>query len=451
MADLLKKSDLHQYQQFSVAFIREHNEAAVLLDCGLGKTVTTLTAIADLMFDYFDIHKVLVICPLRVGAVWADEIRKWEHLSRLRFSVAVGTETERRAAVLAKADVTIINRENIDWLVNKSGIPWRWDMLVLDELSSFKSWQSQRFRAVWAVRPKIKRIVGLTGTPSGNGLMDLFAEYKLLDMGVRLGRYITHYRDMYFVPDKRNGMQVFSYKPKPGAEQEIYRKISDITISMKSTDHLQMPSLITAATTVHLSEDEQEQYDTLKDEMFLDVNGDEINAVNAAALCGKLCQMANGAVYNSDREQIHIHDRKLDALEDIIEAATGKSLLIAFWFKHDLERIQKRFKVQKLDTADSVKKWNAGQIPVAVIHPASAGHGLNLQSGGNTLVWFGLTWSLELYQQTVARLWRQGQDAETVVIQHIVARGTIDGQILRALQQKDKTQNALIAAAKANL
>jgi SNF2 family DNA or RNA helicase len=442
----------HDYQRFAEAFIEENPTAALLLDMGLGKTVITLTAITNLMFDYFDAHKALVVAPLRVARdTWPDEIKKWEHLSGLRFSVAVGTEAERRAAVLAETDVTIINRENIDWLVNKSGIPWRWDMLVLDELSSFKSWQSQRFKAVWAVRPKIKRIVGLTGTPSGNGLMDLFAEYKLLDMGSRLGRYITHYRDMYFVPDRRNGMQVFSYKPKPGAEREIYRKISDITISMKSADHLQMPSLIKTATTVHLSEDEQETYDTMKAEMFIDVNGDEIDAVNAAALCGKLCQMANGAVYNSDGEQIHIHDRKLDALEDIIEAANGKPILVAYWFKHDLERIQKCFKAQKLDTAESIRKWNNGEIPVAAIHPASAGHGLNLQSGGNTLVWFGLTWSLELYQQTVARLWRQGQDAKTVVIQHIITADTIDEQILRALQQKDKTQNALIDAVKANL
>jgi SNF2 family DNA or RNA helicase len=442
----------HDYQRYAETFIEEQPTAALLLDMGLGKTVITLTAINNLMFDRFDVYKTLVVAPLRVARdTWPDEIKKWEHLSGLRCSVAVGTEAERKAAILAKADITIINRENIDWLVNKSGIPWQWDMLVLDELSSFKSWSSNRFKAVWKVRPRIKRIVGLTGTPSGNGLMDLFAEYKLLDMGVRLGRYITHYRDMYFVPDKRNGLQVFSYKPQPNAEKCIYERIADITISMKSTDHLQMPELVSSGYAVHLSEDERERYEEMKRDLVLQLPEGEITAANAATLSNKLCQMANGAVYDNDNEVSHIHDRKLDALEDIIEAANGKPLLIAYWFKHDLKRIQKRFDAQKLDTADSIKRWSAGQIPVAVIHPASAGHGLNLQSGGCHLVWFGLTWSLELYQQTNARLWRQGQQSETVVIQHISAKDTIDEQIMAALAKKDKMQSDLIAAVKANL
>lgn len=442
----------HSYQRFAENFILQNPVTALLLDMGLGKTAITLTAIWNLMFDFFEVHKVLVVAPLRVARdTWPEEISKWEHLNGLQFSVAVGTETERRAALLTKADVYIINRENIDWLVNKSGIKWQWDMLVLDELSSFKSWQSQRFKAIWSIRTKIKRVVGLTGTPSGNGLMDLFAEYKLLDMGQRLGRYISRYREVYFQPDKRDGMRIFTYKPRPGAEKEIYDRISDITISMKSTDHLQMPEMVNSEVTVHLSKEEHEKYDTLRRDMLLKIGTDEIDAVNAAALSGKLCQMANGAVYSDDDGFIGIHDRKLDALEDIIEAVGGKPLLVAYWFRHDLERIQKRFKVEKLDTADSIRRWNKGDIPVAVIHPASAGHGLNLQNGGNTLVWFGLTWSLELYQQTVARLWRQGQTAETVVAQHIVTKGTIDEQIMRALREKDKTQTALIAAVKANL
>lgn len=446
------KYNPHSYQRFAETFIIQNQTTALLLDMGLGKTVITLTAIWNLLFDFFEVHKVLVVAPLRVARdTWPEEIGKWEHLKGLRFSVAVGTEAERRAALLAKADVYIINRENIDWLINKSGIRWRWDMLVLDELSSFKSWQSQRFKAMWSVRPKIKRVVGLTGTPSGNGLMDLFAEYKLLDMGQRLGRYISRYREVYFLPDKRDGMRIFSYKPRPGAEDAIYNKISDITISMKSTDHLRMPEMVSSEVMVHLSEPEREKYDALKRDMLVKVGTDEIDAVNAAALSGKLCQMANGAVYSDGEKVTSIHNRKLDALEDIIEAANGKPLLVAYWFKHDLQRIQKRFKVEKLDTADSIRRWNKGEIPVAVIHPASAGHGLNLQGGGNTLVWFGLTWSLELYQQTVARLWRQGQQAETVVVQHIVTKGTIDEQIMRALREKDKTQTALIAAVKANL
>ncbi|GHU52879.1 DEAD/DEAH box helicase [Clostridia bacterium] len=442
----------HDYQQYAIQFLEKESITALILDMGLGKTVITLTAINSLIHDSFDVQKVLVVAPLRVARdTWAEEIRKWEHLSDLRFEIAVGTESERRGALRRKADIHIINRENIDWLVNKSNIPWAWDMLVIDELSSFKSWQSQRFKALWSVRSKVKRVVGLTGTPSGNGLMDLFAEYKLLDGGKRLGRYIGRYREAYFVPDKRNGMQIFSYKPRVGAEEEIYAKIDDITISMKSTDHLQMPEILNNEVVVRLSDKEKKQYDTLKRDMLLSVKDGEIDAVNAAALCGKLCQLANGAVYDENNKVIHIHDRKLDALEDLIEAANGKSVLIAYWFKHDYERIKAKFDVVKLDTADSIKKWNNSEIPIAVIHPASAGHGLNLQSGGSTLIWFGLTWSLELYQQTNARLWRQGQKAETVVVHHIIAKGTIDEQIMTALREKDKTQADLIAAVKAEM
>lgn len=417
----------------------------------------TLTAIADLLFDSFEAHRILVIAPLRVARdTWPDELHKWEHLSDLRLSVAVGTETERKAALQAKADIYIINRENVGWLIEASGIPFDFDTLVVDELSSFKNHQTKRFRSLMKVRPKVVRIIGLTGTPSSNGLMDLWAEYRLLDMGQRLGRFIGQYRSTYFTPDKRNGQVIFSYKPLPFAEKEIYAKIADITISMKSTDHLIMPELVTAQYPIKLSDKERERYDELRQDLVLKLAGGDVTAANAAALSGKLCQMANGAVYGDDGAVHYIHDRKLDALEDLIEAANDKPVLVAYWFKHDLERISARLKERhisftKLDTSDSIASWNEGKWPVALIHPASAGHGLNLQSGGSTIIWFGMTWSLELYQQANARLWRQGQKAETVVLYHIIAKDTIDERVMKALSAKDKTQTALIDAVKANL
>ena len=445
----------HDYQRYAIDYIEGHPLSAVLLDMGLGKTSITLTAINDLLFDSFDVHKVLVIAPLRVARdTWKAELAKWDHLKNLVCSVAVGTEAERRAALNAKADIYIINRENVQWLVEN--FPFDFDMVVIDELSSFKSHQSKRFHALMRVRPLVKRVVGLTGTPASNGLMDLWAEFKVIDMGKRLGRFITHYRREFFVPDRMNGQVVYSYRPKPGAEAEIYRRISDITISMKSTDHLKMPELIQSEYTVYLDPDERDAYEEMKKKFILDLPDREITAANAAALSGKLCQMANGAIYDDSGDVTFIHDRKLDALEDIIESANGKPLLVAYWFRHDLERIEERLRQRhipfsRLDTSASIERWNRGEIPVALIHPASAGHGLNLQAGGSTLVWFGLTWSLELYSQTIARLWRQGQEAETVIVQHIVTDETIDGQILRALKAKDKTQSALIAAVKADL
>ena len=417
----------------------------------------TLTAIADLLFDSFEAHRILVIAPLRVARdTWPDELQKWDHLFDLRLSVAVGTETERKAALQAKADIYVINRENVVWLIEDSGIPFDFDTLVVDELSSFKNHQTKRFRSLMKVRPKVVRIIGLTGTPSSNGLMDLWAEYRLLDMGQRLGRFIGQYRSTYFTPDKRNGQVIFSYKPLPFAEKEIYAKIADITISMKSTDHLIMPELVTAQYLIKLSDKERERYDELRQDLVLKLAGGDVTAANAAALSGKLCQMANGAVYGDDGTVHYIHDRKLDALEDLIEAANGKPVLVAYWFKHDLERISARLKDRhisftKLDTSDSIASWNEGKWPVALIHPASAGHGLNLQSGGSTIIWFGMTWSLELYQQANARLWRQGQKAETVVLHHIIAKDTIDERVMKALSAKDKTQTALIDAVKANL
>ncbi|CAB1254214.1 conserved protein of unknown function [Ruminococcaceae bacterium BL-6] len=398
-----------------------------------------------------------MIAPLRVARdTWPAEADKWDHLRNLICSVAVGNETERKAALQKPADIYIINRENVQWLIESSGVPFDYDTVVVDELSSFKSHQAKRFRALVKVRPRVRRIIGLTGTPSSNGLMDLWAEFRLLDMGQRLGRFIGQYRTNYFKPDKRNGQIIYSYKPLPGAEDTIYRKISDITISMKSTDHLKMPKLISAECEVRLSDEEQKRYDDLKEDLVLQLPDGDITAANAASLSGKLCQMANGAVYSDTGEVIHIHDRKLDALEDLIEAANGKPVLVAYWFKHDLARISERLHKLRipfscLDTSDSIRRWNNGELPVALVHPASAGHGLNLQSGGSTLIWFGLTWSLELYQQTNARLWRQGQTADTVVIQHIITKRTIDSRILEALSKKDSTQAALINAVKADL
>lgn len=448
------KYEPHDYQKYAIKYIEEHPVSAVFLGMSLGKTSITLTAIKNLLFDRFDVHKVLVVAPLRVArSVWTDEIAKWEHLHCLISSVAVGNEKERLAALKQKADIYIISRDNVEWLIEKSKLPFDYDMLVLDELSSFKNHRAKRFRALMKVRPKIKRVVGLTGTPAGNGLMDLWAEFRLLDMGERLGKFISAFRETYFMPDKRNGAVVYSYKPLSFAEEEIYKKISDITVSMKTMDYLPMPRLIINDYKVQMSDKEKKQYKTLAKEMVLD---DEITASNAASLSVKLSQMSNGAIYADNGEIKEIHSRKLDALEDIIESANGKSVLVAYWFKHDYDRIVKRLKslhcdFRKLDSAESINSWNKGEIPVALIHPASAGHGLNLQAGGNVIVWFGLTWSLELYQQTNARLWRQGQKNETVVIYHIITENTIDEKILKALKSKDKTQDTLIEAVKAEV
>lgn len=445
------KYEPHEYQVFATEYILQNPVAAILLDMGLGKSVITLTAIFDLALDSFLIRKVLVIAPLRVARdTWPAEIEKWDHLHGIKYTVAIGSERERKAALMQKAQIYLINRENVEWLVQKSELPFDYDMVVVDELSSFKSHQAKRFKSLLKVRPGLKRIVGLTGTPSSNGLMDLWAEFRLLDMGQRLGRFIGNYRSTFFIPDKRNAQVVFSYKPKPGAEDAIYRLISDITISMKSSDYLKLPELAMNEVPVRMSASEEQHYETMKDEMVLSLKGKEIDAANAAALSGKLLQMANGAVYDENHGVARLHDRKLDALEDLIEAANGKPVLVAYWFKHDLERILERFPAKRLDSTESIRRWNDGDIPVAVIHPASAGHGLNLQTGGSTLVWFSLTWSLELYQQTNARLWRQGQK-DTVVIHHIIAKSTIDEQVMKALRLKDKTQTALIEAVKANL
>lgn len=441
----------YEYQEYATRFIQTHEVSAIFLDCGMGKSVITLTAIKRLLAKG-KARRVLVVAPLRMAqTTWPDEIQKWDHLKGLTYAVAVGSEEKRKAALAKKADITIINRENVEWLVAKSGQKWCYDTVVLDELSSFKSYQAKRFKYLLKVRPFVSRIVGLTGTPASNGLMDLWAEFRILDLGERLGRYITRYREAYFKPDKRNAQVVFSYKPLPGAEERIYEKISDITISMKAKDYLHLPELVFNDVFVKLDEKAERAYAEFKADMVVELKGEEIDAVNAAVLSNKLLQMANGAIYAEDGKVIRIHDKKLDALEDMLESANGKPVLVAYWFKHDLQRIKERFPLaREIKTAEDIRAWNNGEIAMGLIHPASAGHGLNLQRGGSTIIWFGLTWSLELYQQLNARLYRQGQK-ETVIIHHILTEGTMDERVLRAVGEKDKTQSALIDAVKAEL
>lgn len=448
------KFNPHDYQKYAIDYILSHPVTAAILDMGLGKTVITLTAIEELLHDRFEVRKVLVVAPLRVARnTWPDEIGKWDHLSGIRYSVIIGTPAERLSALRADADIFIINRENLTWLMQQEKRYLDFDMAVLDELSSFKA-NSQRTKAFLKLRPRLKRVVGLTGTPGD--LMGLYYQYRCLDLGERLGRFIGQYRAGYFTPGRRNGNIVYSYEPIPGAEKMIYDAISDITVSMKAIDHLKMPELIASEYPVHLSDAEAEHYDELKKDLILALPEGEVTAANAAALSGKLLQMANGAVYSDNEEVISIHDKKLDALEDIIESANGQPILVAYWYRHDLERITERLEKLKIEYArisspGSIEMWNKGEFAVGLIHPASAGHGLNLQSGGNHIVWFGLTWSLELYQQTNARLYRQGQKSGTVVVQHIICKGSIDERVMKALAQKDSSQSALIDAVKAEL
>lgn len=453
------KYEPYDYQKYATKFIEEKPVSAVFLSMGLGKTVITLSALFDLLFDSFDVHKVLVIAPLRVAKfTWPSEIEKWEHLSFLKYSVVVGSEIQRKKALEEKADIYIINRENVQWLIDKSGYKFDFDMIVIDELSSFKNGKSVRFKSLLKVRPLVKRIVGLTGTPSGNGLMDLWAEFKILDYGTRLERFITHYRNKYFIPDKRNGEIVYSYKIIPGADKIIYNKIADITMSMKAEDYLKMPKLIYRNNEVELPESACEVYRNLQNDFIQELKDkdEEITVANAAVLTNKLLQVSNGALYTDSGSTFKIHEAKLDALEDLIEASNEKPMLVAYWFKHDLERIKEKLESLGinygcLDKDDAIRKWNEGKLNVGLIHPASAGHGLNLQSGGNVIVWFGLTWSLELYEQTNARLYRQGQKAESVIVIHIISKETIDEEVLNVIHGKATKQNALLKAVKAEV
>ena len=444
------KYKAHNYQQFATDFIVNNPVSCLMLDMGLGKTVITLTALEKLVLDRFEVSRILVIAPKRVAeSTWPNEISKWEHLNGLSFSLVLGSRQEREEALQKKAFLYIINRENIPWLVESH--TWDFDMVVIDELSSFKSNKAERFKAMRHVRPKFPRIVGLTGTPAPNSLLDLWPQMYLMDMGQRLGRFIGGFRDRFFQPDKRNREIIYSYKPREGAEEAIYSLISDICISMKAADYLDMPECIYNRVEVSMNAKEKKLYSDFKRDMVLSVEGQELDAVNAAALSNKLLQMANGAVYGDMKKVIPIHDRKLDALEDLVEASNGKPVLVGYWYKHDLQRISSRFKNARcLDTAKDIADWNAGKISMGLIHPASAGHGLNLQEGGCTVIWFGLTWSLELYQQMNARLWRQGQK-NTVVIHHIITKGTHDEDVMNALEKKDMRQSALIDAVRARI
>lgn len=440
------KYELHDYQMYATQFIIDHTCVGLLLDMGCGKSVITLTALWKLAFDYFEISKVLVIAPKRVAEdTWRKEIEKWDHLKDLTYSIVLGSKEQREKALSKKALIYIINRENVQWLI--ANHKWDFDTVVIDELSSFKSNKAQRFKALKKVRPMVKRIIGLTGTPAPNSLMDLWSEIYLLDMGERLGRFIGGFRERFFIPDKRNRDVVYSYKPKVGAESKIYELISDICVSMKALDYIKMPELITNNIEVEMSCKELKLYNKLKSDMIIDIDGKELDVPNAAALSNKLLQMANGAVYDDEKAVVEIHDKKLDALEDLIEATNGKPVLVAYWYKHDKDRIMQRFQAEEINTSADIDKWNKGEMPVALIHPASAGHGLNLQQGGSTIVWFGLTWSLELYQQLNARLYRQGQK-ETVVIHHIITKDTIDENVIKALEKKDLSQSSLIEAVK---
>ena len=453
---MLQRNQLHSYQNRGVQHIIDNPFCALFLDMGLGKTVTTLTAIKELM-DACIITNTLVVAPKKVTQVtWTDEIKNWAHLQDLTISVIDGDVKHRRAAMAKKADIYAVSRDNIVWLVTEyGGIKLPFDMVVIDELSSFKNHTSKRFRAMKRVRKFIPRVVGLTGTPSPNGLIDLFAQMYLIDEGERLGKTITGYRDRFFRPDKRNGDIVYTYalkQPADETEKQISDLISDITISMTAEDYLKMPDKIMLFDTVELSDKVYDNYLDFEREQVLElINSDElITAASAAALSNKLQQYANGAIYDADRNVKHIHDEKLEKLQEIVEAANGAPVLVAYSFIHDLDRIMnalKEYKPVKLEKPEHIAQWNDGKIQVLVTHPASAGHGLNLQKGGNILVWFGNTWSLELYMQFNARLYRQGQ-TKPVYIHHIVSKGTVDEKIIKALSGKKETQDGLMQSIK---
>ena len=427
----------------------------LLLDMGLGKTVSTLTAIQDLLI-IGDIERVLVIAPKRVAEdTWSTECEKWDHLNNLKISKILGTLKQRQQAIEVDADIYVINRENVSWLVNNYYNDWKWDCLVIDEFSSFKSSKSQRFRSLKKVIKRFKRVIGLTGTPAPNNLIDLWPQIYLLDQGKRLGRTLTSYRETFFTPGRSKGYVVFDYIIKPGAEEEIYKRIGDICISMKAKDYLKLPDVIYNEVQVEIPEPNKALYKELKKDLIVELDNSDIIASNAAVLSNKLLQMANGAIYDEDKNIVDIHDEKLKKLLDIIEAANGNSVLVFYTFKHDLKRIltflqAENINAEPIEGSNSIKRWNEGKIQVMLCHPASAGHGLNLQYGGHIMVWFGLTWSLELYQQANARLYRQGQK-EVVTIHHIIAKDTIDEDVMAALKNKEVNQDRLIEAVKARV
>ena len=442
----------HNYQQFAIQHILTHPYAGLFLDMGLGKTVSTLTAISYLMYEDFEIEKVLVIAPKKVAEnTWSNEINKWDHLKHLTVSKVLGSEKARKEALKAKADIYVINRENVAWLVGLYQTAFPFDMVVLDELSSFKSPKAIRFKALRMVRPLVKRIVGLTGTPAPRGLIDLWSQLYLLDMGERLGKTVTNYREKYFTPGRSNGHVVFDYKLRQDSDSLIYSKISDICISMKAEDYLTLPERIDRTVEIKLPASIKAKYDEFEKEQVLALeDSEDISAINAAALSNKLLQFANGAVYDAEKSFHEVHKEKLEALEEIVDAANGQSVLVFCSFKHDYERIKKHLKAHKpqlLETPEDEQRWNAGKIQVLLAHPASVGYGLNLQEGGNIIVWYGLNWSLELYQQANARLHRQGQ-VRPVIIHHLVVSGTMDEDVMKSIEGKAEWQEALMQAVK---
>ncbi len=440
------------YQQYATDRIIHSKAIALMLDMGMGKTVSTLTAISELMYDYWQVNKVLVIAPLRVAqTTWRDEVKEWQHLNYLDVSIVCGNLKQRLAALHKTADIYTINRENIMWLVSYLGRKWDFDMVVIDESSSFKNHRSQRFRALKRVRPFIKNIVELTGTPAPNGLMDLWSQIYLLDGGKRLGRTITEYRKTYFRPGQMNGHIVFNYEPLENSDKIIYKKIADICVSLKAEDYLTLPDIIYNKIYIDLPDKVMNRYNELEKELVLDIADSTITASSAAVLTGKLLQFADGAIYDEDKQTIHIHDYKLETLEEIIETNGGKNIMVMYWYKHDAERIKAKFsKARLLQKVADLRDWNSGKIKLALLHPASAGHGLNLQYGGNIIVWFSITWNLELYQQANKRLHRPGQQNK-VIINHLIARNTEDERVMEALSDKASGQNAMMEAVKAKI
>lgn len=457
----MDKSDLHDYQIFGYKHIINTPYCGLFLDMGLGKTVTTLTAINTLIYEDLEIKNVLIVAPKRVvETVWSDECEKWDHLKHLKVVKIVGTEPKRIEALKKEADIYVVSRDNIAWLCAFYGGILPFDMLVIDELSSFKSYKSLRFKALKLARPSIKRVVGLTGTPAPNGYIDLWAQLYLIDRGARLEKTITKYRERYFREGRRNGAVVYDYKLLNDAEEQINQRISDICISMKSNDYLDMPELIMNRVSVTLPPAIKKMYDDFEKDKVLDLikpeaeDSKEINVINAAALANKLLQFANGAIYDEDHTAHEIHKEKIDALKDIIEDANGKSILVAWSFQHDRDRLMealKAYKPRELKSEKDIRDWNEGKVQVMLAHPASAGHGLNLQAGGNIIVWFGLTWSLELYQQFNGRLYRQGQKSRTVIIHHIITEGTHDEDVIKAIEAKDEKQESLLSSIKAKI
>ena len=440
----------HSYQQRATDLVVSKKSVGLFLDMGLGKTVITLTAVNELIYDRFEVYRVLVIAPKRVAEdTWTREHKKWDHLRELRISKVLGTAAQRLRALEQDADVYVIGRDNVVWLVDHYSKKkhWPFDMIVIDELSSFKNPQAKRFRALRKILGVTQRVVGLTGTPSPNGLMDLWAQVYLLDRGERLGRTIGAYREKYFRAGARNGYVVYKWEPLKGAKEQIEEKISDICVSMSAADYLTLPERIDNVIPVKLTDAEMELYKRMEQDQLLQIEDSDVVALNAAAVMTKLLQIANGSVYSMDGTVVNIHDAKLEALQEIIDT-TDSPVLVFYSFKHDLDKILEAVSgARVLNGPEDIRDWNDGKVRVLLAHPASVGYGLNLQEGGRTIVWYGLTWSLELYQQANARLYRQGQE-KPVIIHHLIAEGTVDEQAMAALQAKDTSQAALLAALK---